>query len=162
MSAAGVERPDLRGADAPPRGKEAGEARVARDLVREVSRCGFVCFSNRCFAVRDTKTRTIHAPTFRDRVVHHAMIRVTGLVFESGALFHSCACGQGRGQHAAIATARAWTRRTDWYGKMDVRKFYESVDHQISANVDIRCGQEPQRTKENTFAEAPLATVADR
>ena len=45
---------------------------------------------------------------------------------------------------------------------MDVRKFYDSVDHQISANVDIRCGQEPQRTKENTFAEAPLATVADR
>ena len=83
------------------------------------------------FAVRDTKTRTIHAPAFRDRVAHHALIGVTGPVFESGALAHSYACRRGKGQHAAVATARAWTRRTGWYGKMDVRKFYDSVDHAI-------------------------------
>jgi hypothetical protein len=82
----------------------------------------------RSFEVQDTKRRTIHAPAFRDRVLHHAMIRVVGPVLERGALAHSYACRAGRGQHAALSTARRWTRRTSWYGKLDVEKFYDSVD----------------------------------
>jgi RNA-directed DNA polymerase len=85
----------------------------------------------RTFQVRDTKTRTIHAPAFRDRVAHHAIIRVTGPVLESGALVHSYACRRGKGQHAALTQARNWTRRSDWYGKMDVQKFYDNIDHSI-------------------------------
>ena len=85
----------------------------------------------RSFPVRDTKTRTIHAPSFVDRVVHHAIIAAAGPTFERGALVHSYACRKGRGQHAALTQAAAWTRRTDWYAKMDVRKFYDSIDHGI-------------------------------
>lgn len=85
----------------------------------------------RRFTVRDTKTRTIHAPAFRDRVVHHAIVGVAGPVLESGALFHSYACRRGKGQHAALAVARKWSRRTDWYGKLDVDKFYDTVDHVV-------------------------------
>ena len=71
------------------------------------------------------------------------MIRVTGPVFESGALVHSYACRQGRGQHAALDAARHWTRRTDWYGKMDVRKFYDSVDHEVLRRLLARRFREP-------------------
>lgn len=87
--------------------------------------------SYRPFVVRDTKRRTIHAPTFRDRVVHHAIIAVTGPVLESGAIRHSYACRQGRGHHAAIKQAAIWTRRKLWYGKIDVHKFYDSIDHEV-------------------------------
>jgi hypothetical protein len=90
------------------------------------------------FAVRDTKTRVIHAPPFRDRVVHHAIIAVTGPVFERGAIAHSYACRAGRGHHAALRTARLWTRRSDWYGKLDVEKFYDSVDHAALAALLAR------------------------
>ncbi len=83
------------------------------------------------FSVQDTKTRIIHAPSFQDRVVHHAIIAITGQTFERGALEHSYACRTGRGQHAALRQALAWTRRTDYYGKMDVSKFYDSVDHGV-------------------------------
>jgi len=104
-------------------GLEENLARLSRDL-----QCGAFRFSPyRAFEVRDTKRRTIHAPAFRDRVVHHAIIRVTGPVFESGALAHSYACRRGRGQHRALSQAREWTKRHLWYGKMDVRKFYDSV-----------------------------------
>lgn len=85
----------------------------------------------RSFAVRDTKSRTIHAPSFRDRVVHQSIIGVTGPTFEMGAIEQSYACRQGRGQHAALAQACHWTHRLDWYGKMDVARFYDSVDHAI-------------------------------
>ncbi len=81
------------------------------------------------FEVRDTKTRTIHAPSFRDRVVHQAIISVTGPVFENGAIAQSYACRLGKGQHVALRQAATWTRRTLSYGKIDVRRFYDSVDH---------------------------------
>lgn len=83
------------------------------------------------FLVRDTKSRMIHAPSFQDRIVHHAIINVTGVAFERGAIFHSYACRKGRGQHRAISCAFHWTGRKDWFGKMDIRKFYDSIDHDI-------------------------------
>jgi len=49
------------------------------------------------FKIRDPKSRTIHAPSFRDRVVHHAVIAVAGPVFERGATDRSHACRKGRG-----------------------------------------------------------------
>jgi hypothetical protein len=83
------------------------------------------------FEVRDTKSRTIRAPAFQDRVVHHAIIHVVGPVFERGAIDHSYACRTGRGQHKALRQAADWTRRTSWYGKIDIHKYYDSVDHQL-------------------------------
>lgn len=83
----------------------------------------------RSFEIRDPKTRTIHAPDFRDRVVHHAIIGVAGPVFETGATGHSYACRRGFGQHAALERLKTWTRRANWFLKFDVRRFYDSVSH---------------------------------
>jgi RNA-directed DNA polymerase len=83
----------------------------------------------RAFPVRDPKTRLIHAPSFRDRVVHHALIAVTGPVFERGAADRSYACRAGRGQHAALARIRQWLRRDDWFLKLDVARYYDSIPH---------------------------------
>ena len=95
-------------------------------------RSGQYRFSHyRSFSVRDTKTRDIHAPCFQDRVAHHAIIRVTGPVFEHSAMLHSYACIAQRGQHRALQQLRIWLRRSHWYGKVDVRKFYDSVNHAI-------------------------------
>jgi len=102
------------------------------DQIGHALRDGKFCFgSYRTFAIRDPKCRTIHAPPFRDRVVHHAIVAVTGPVFERGAIAQSYACRKGRGQHAALARARQWMRRGDWFLKLDVAKFYDSVDHEI-------------------------------
>jgi RNA-directed DNA polymerase len=83
------------------------------------------------FDVRDTKRRTIHAPSFRDRVVHHAIIAVTGPTFERSASPTSFACRSGKGHHAALAFARKHTHANRWYGKIDIEKFYDSVDHEV-------------------------------
>lgn len=103
-------------------------ARSSREL-----RAGEFRFGEyRTFAIRDPKSRTIHAPPFRDRVVHHAIIAVAGPVFEQGAIAHSYACRAGRGQHAALRQARRWLRGAGgWFLKMDLAKFYDSVPHAI-------------------------------
>lgn len=100
-------------------------------IVSELRSGRFEFEEYRTFDVHDTKSRTIRAPTFRDRVVHHALIRILGPMLEKSADKHSYACRKGRGQHAALRQARRWTRRTLWYGKMDFRKYYDSVDHAL-------------------------------
>ena len=100
------------------------------ELVDELQ-CGSFQFADYTeFQVRDTKSRLIHAPAFRDRVVHHAMINILGPVFELGATYHSYACRQNKGMHAALSQARQWTRQGLWFGKVDVTKFYDSIDQE--------------------------------
>lgn len=104
---------------------EGQTARIHRELLADAYHFG----GYRSFPIRDPKTRLIHAPPFRDRVVHHAIMAVTGPVFERGAIPQSHACRTGRGQHAALATARRWARSDGWFFKADVAKYYDSVTH---------------------------------
>jgi len=113
-------------------------ARFLRNLEQEGQqisaqlRSGEFHFSQyQTFSIRDPKTRVIHAPAFRDRVVHHAMVSVLGPVFEKGATDRSYACRKGRGQHAALRRLRGWMRRGDWFLKLDVAKYYDSVCQQL-------------------------------
>lgn len=85
----------------------------------------------RQFQIRDPKTRTIHAPPFRDRVVHHAIMSATGPTFERGAIRSSHACRKGRGLDAALRDVRVWVRTGDWFLKADIARYYDSVDHLI-------------------------------
>jgi RNA-directed DNA polymerase len=101
--------------------------KISRELRQGAFRFGHY----RNFGIRDPKSRTIHAPPFRDRVVHHALIAVTGPVFESGALAQSYACRRGKGQHAALRQAQTWVRSAGWFFKADLAKYYDSVDHEL-------------------------------
>ncbi|MCB1227625.1 MAG: group II intron reverse transcriptase domain-containing protein [Verrucomicrobiales bacterium] len=100
------------------------------EMVRDVMAGSYEFGTYSAFEVRDPKSRLIHAPAFRDRVMHHALMEVTGPVLERGALAHSYACRAGFGQHAALSQARQWLRRGDWFLKLDVAKFYDSLPHE--------------------------------
>ena len=85
----------------------------------------------RFFTVRDPKERTICAAPFRDRVLHHAVMNVTELEFERYSVFDSYACRPGKGLHRAIARAQEFSRRHSWFLKLDVRKYFVSIDHGV-------------------------------
>lgn len=113
---------------------DAQTARLSRELRAGTFRYG----AYGCFRIRDPKSRTIHAPPFRDRVAHHALVAATGPAFERGAILHTYACRPGRGQHAALRQARQWTRRSGWFLKIDVAKFYDSIDRAILRGMPDR------------------------
>ena len=85
----------------------------------------------RVFSVADPKPRTICAAPFRDRVVHHALCDVAAPVFERYAIFDSYACRPGKGVLSALRRARCHARRHPYFVKLDVRRYFASIDHDV-------------------------------
>lgn len=85
----------------------------------------------RSFYVNEHKRRLITAAPFRDRVMHHALLRVLEPAFEPAFISDSYACRIGKGQHRALGRYQAWSRRYRYVLRGDVVKFYPSVDHDI-------------------------------
>lgn len=85
----------------------------------------------RYFQVFDPKQRLICAASFPERVLHHAMMNVCEPVLESYAVSDSYACRKGKGGQKAILRAQEFCRRFDWFLKLDIRKYFDSIDHAI-------------------------------
>lgn len=85
----------------------------------------------RTFWIEDPKPRLISAAPFRDRVVHHALVAAIEPVFERRFIHHSYACRVGKGTHRALDRFTTWIRSHRYVLKMDVRKFFPSIDHEI-------------------------------
>ncbi len=95
------------------------------------------------FQIRDPKPRHIAVAPFRDRVVHHAVVRVLTPVFEPSFIHDSYATRKGKGTHAAIERAQVFLRRTPWYLKADVEQFFDSINHEILLGLVGRKVKDP-------------------
>ena len=84
---------------------------------------------HRYFMVFDPKQRTIAVAPFRDRVVHHAVVRVLTPIYEKRFVHDSYATRKGKGTHAAVKRAQVFCRGFRWYLKTDIAKYFDSVDH---------------------------------
>ena len=80
------------------------------------------------FTIQDPKERTICAAAFCERVLHHALMNVCEPVLERAAIFDSYAGRKGKGQLAAVRRAESYARHYGWFLKMDIRKYFDSVD----------------------------------
>lgn len=94
------------------------------------------------FFVHDPKQRPIAKASVRDRVLHHAICRVLGPLFDKQFIFDSYASRKTKGTHAANIRLREFAHklsrngtRTVWLLKCDIRKFFDSVDHEILLRI---------------------------
>ena len=85
----------------------------------------------RCFTIRDPKPRVIHAPSFRDRVLHHALMLHAGPVLDRALIDDSFACREGKGVIAASRRAQHSARRGCWYVKIDIQSYFPSISHDL-------------------------------
>lgn len=81
----------------------------------------------------EVKRRVIHAPTFRDRVVHHALVRIIGPLLEQKWIFDSYACRKGKGIHRAAKRVQRFLRegRGNYVLQLDISRYYPSMDHAV-------------------------------
>lgn len=87
------------------------------------------------FRIYEPKEREIHRlPYYPDRIVQHAIMNVLEPVFMSCFTADTYSCIKGRGIHSAMQKVRkalSNEEETRYCLKLDVRKFYPSVDHVI-------------------------------
>ena len=102
------------------------------DLERRLAAGAWEPAPGRSFRIVDPKPRTITEVPFVDRVVHHALVAAAFPRWEELAVGSSFACRPGKGVHRAVARARALARRHAWFLKLDVRHFFETVDHAVA------------------------------
>jgi retron-type reverse transcriptase len=67
----------------------------------------------------DPKVRLISAAPYRDRAVHHALVRVIEPVFERSFIDDSYACREGKGNHAAMIRAHRFLRASRYVLKCE-------------------------------------------
>lgn len=85
----------------------------------------------RYFKVYEPKERQICASAFSEQVLHHALMNVCHERFDRAQIHDSYASRKGRGNYAALQRAKDFSHRQVWFLKLDVRKFFESVHHDV-------------------------------
>lgn len=101
-------------------------AGLRRDLFAGTPAVGSYSF----FTIWEPKQRTICAAAFGERVLHHAIMNIVEPVFERRLIADTYACRVGKGRLAALDRAEEFSRRHGWYLKLDVRRYFESIDHE--------------------------------
>jgi RNA-directed DNA polymerase len=85
----------------------------------------------RYFKIFEPKERQICASAFHEQVIHHALMNVCHDRFERFQVFDSYASRKGKGQFAALERAKICTAKNEWFLKLDIRKFFDSVPHDV-------------------------------
>ncbi len=92
----------------------------------------------RAFTVCDPKRRSIHKGCVRDRVLHHAVHRILEPEFDKVFIYDSYSSRKKKGVHCARKRFQKFAQKlsrngtkTVWVLKCDIRKFFDSVDHEI-------------------------------
>lgn len=92
------------------------------------------------FTVHDPKERTIaRLPYYPDRIVHHAIMNVIEPIITKMYTADTYACIKGRGAHLArhriMEAMRKDPEGTTYCLKLDIRKYYPSIDHDILKGI---------------------------
>jgi RNA-directed DNA polymerase len=87
------------------------------------------------FTIFEPKERLIsRLPYYPDRITHHAILNVLEPIFVSVFTQDTYSCIKGRGIHAALVAVKKVLKDPDatrYCLKLDIRKFYPSIDHAI-------------------------------
>jgi RNA-directed DNA polymerase len=90
------------------------------------------------FILRDPKTRKISKSDYRDRIVHHAIIRVIEPIFDKTFIYDSTANRKGKGTLFAIKRFEKFSRKASknntipcFILKADIKHYFEEINHEV-------------------------------
>lgn len=83
------------------------------------------------FKIYDPKERLICAAAFDERVLHHAIMNICHPIFERHLIYDTFATRIGKGTYKALERARENMTKYKYVAKLDVRKYFDSIPHDI-------------------------------
>lgn len=97
------------------------------------------------FYVHDPKQRHIHKASVKDRVIHRLLYKYLYRLFDKNFIYDSYSCRLKKGTHKVVKKLEQFTRKVSknytkpcWVLKLDIKKFFVSVDHQILMDLLIK------------------------
>lgn len=109
-----------------------------RKLFDELNARTYEISASVCFCVTRPKIREVFAASFRDRIVHHYLIRKIGHIIESEQIDDSYSCRKGKGVDFGVRRVAEKIKRissnytTECYVmKCDIKGFFMSIDKDI-------------------------------
>lgn len=86
--------------------------------------------------IKEPKEREIFIlPFYPDRIVQHAIINILEPILVKMFIPESYACIEGRGIHKGSIKLMEYVRKNKYCLKMDIRKFYPSINHDILMRI---------------------------
>jgi len=111
-------------------------------LQEELKNHSYSPFPLKTFILRDPKTRRISKSAFRDRIVHHAIIRIIEPIFEKTFIYDSCANRIRKGTLFALKRFELFKRRITnnlqsqaFCLKADIKHYFQEVNHNVLLNI---------------------------
>lgn len=85
------------------------------------------------FDIIDPKKRTISCQSFRDRVLHHALIQVAGPILDAAMMPQVFACRVGLGTHRCVTRMQQLMRQNPdaWVLHVDFSKFFPTIPQDL-------------------------------
>lgn len=85
------------------------------------------------FDIIDPKKRTISCQSFRDRVLHHALIQVVGPILDAATMPQVFACRVGLGTHKCVTRTQQLMRQNPeaWVLHVDFSKFFPTISQDL-------------------------------
>ncbi len=130
------------------------EMRLGRELYlleKEINSGKYKPAAGKCFIVTKPRVREIWASTFRDRVVHHLIVKPLELIWEPKFHPKSFACRKGKGLHAAIEDFKKQVRSISqggmkevWALQLDIESFFFTIDRDILKNLFLSQIHDPE------------------
>lgn len=105
--------------------------RNIRQMARSLADGTFQFGKYHFFTIFDPKKRRICAASFPERVAFHALMRVCHPFFENRQIYDSYASRIGKGTYVALDRARHFARKYQYFAKIDVCKYFDSINHSI-------------------------------
>lgn len=97
------------------------------------------------FILRDPKTRKISKSAFRDRIVHHALVRIIEPLFDKTFIHDSCANRVEKGNLYALKRFDKFKRKVTnnlkseaFCLKADIKHYFQEVNHEVLLTTIIR------------------------
>lgn len=119
-----------------------------RQLQEELVNHTFKTSEYSVFRIFEPKERIIYRLPFRDRIVHWAVMLVVEPIWIKSFTRDTYACIKGRGIHALQRRLQEDLRvdpeGTEYCLKIDVKKFYPTIDHDILKSVIRRKIKDPE------------------
>jgi len=95
-----------------------------------------------CFVAKNPSPREIFAAGFRDRVVHHLLIREIEKIGEKMFIFDTFSCRKNKGTHLAVKRLKNFIKKATenykkraFYLQLDISGFFMAINHGILYNI---------------------------